>query len=75
MRRTGLLAKKEKTWTDVQEEKQVDVVCPVPPFCLLLSLWPASRWALAPFLCPWLILRMTKVMKALWANTRCQAVF
>lgn len=43
MRRTGLLAKKEETWTDVQEEKQVDVVCPVPPFCRLLSLWQASR--------------------------------
>lgn len=43
MRRTGLLAKMEEPWTDVQKEKQVDVVCPVPPFYLHLSLWPAPR--------------------------------
>lgn len=41
--RTGLLAEMEEPWADVQKEKQVDLVCPVPPFCLRLSLWPAKR--------------------------------
>lgn len=49
--RTGLLAEMEEAWADVQKEKQVDVVYPVPPFSLHLSLWSVS----ALLLCPWLI--------------------